>query len=150
MAEIIPIIINDMSELSQAIKLERTAILVKNEELYDVLQEREQKSNRRKKISKIGKGASAVTGVASFVAALFGPVGIFVASTYALTASLFALGGSSLLGVSKNELDKYKVVLYENGKLLVLVKVKGKNAAKKNDTVKLPHDFEKKEESKHG
>lgn len=138
MAEIIPIIVSNIDELGQAIRLERTAILVENKDMYSALQDREKKSNQKHKLRKIGKGASAATGIASFIACIFGPVGIFMASAYVLTASLLTFGGSSLAGLGKSELDKYKIIMYEEMELLVLVKTKGTNAITKNDSIKLP------------
>ena len=138
MAKVIPIVVSNADELAQAIKLQRTAILVKNKEMYDALIARENKKIRRKKASKIGKASSAAIGVGSFIAALFGPVGIFVAATYALTASVLAFGGSALAGIDKSELDKYKVALDEEHEWLVLWKVKGQNAMQNDDTVDIP------------
>lgn len=141
MAEIIPMIVNNCEELAGAVKLERTAILVKNKEMYDSLAAREKRSLRKKKASNVGKGASVVAGVGSVVAAILGPVGIFAACTYILTASILTLGGSALAGISKSDLDKYRIAFYEDKEILVLLKVKGVNAARKDDTVRIPDDL---------
>ena len=141
MAEIIPIIVNNYEELAGAVKLERTAILVKNKEMYDSLAAREKRSLRKKKASNVGKGASVVAGVGSVVAAILGPVGIFAACTYILTASILTFGGSALAGISKSDLYKYRIAFYEDKEILVLLKVKGVNAARKDDTVRIPDDL---------
>lgn len=139
MAKIVPIIVSSADELAQAIELQRTVILVKNKEMYDALLAEESKKIKRMKASKIGKASSAAVGAGSLVAALFGPVGIFVAASYAFTASILAFGGSALAGIKKSKLDNYKVTLDEEHKLLVLCKTKGKNAMQKDDIVDIPN-----------
>lgn len=139
MAEIIPIVVENWEELSKAIKLKRTAILVNNEEMYSELS----KSELGRKAIKFGKKASVATGIASLVTALFGPIGIFTASAYIFTASILTLGGSALAGISKGDLNKYKLGMLEEEKLIVLIKIKGSNSMSKKDTIKLPENLSK-------
>lgn len=136
MAEIIPMTVSSGDELAQALDLERTAIIVTDKKICQAVREKLKKTKNRKKASKIGKITSSVAGVGSFIAALFGPVGIFVAATGILTASVLGLGGSALAGINTSKLDEYKVALASNQEHVLLVKASGKNAIKKDDTVR--------------
>lgn len=137
MAKIVPIVVSNNEELAQAIKLQRTAILVNNKDMYEFLITSEKESKKRKKISKTGKRTSALVGLGGLAAALFGPVGIFIGATYASVAGLLAYGGSVLVGIQKSDLENYQVAFDEENERLVLWKIKGKNAMKKDDVIDL-------------
>ena len=137
MAKIVPIVASNNEELAQAIKLQRTAILVNNKDMYEFLITSEKESKKRKKISKTGKRTSALVGLGGLAAALFGPVGIFIGATYASVAGLLAYGGSVLVGIQKSDLENYQVAFDEENERLVLWKIKGKNAMKKDDVIDL-------------
>lgn len=137
MAKIAPIVVSNNEELAQAIKLQRTAILVNNKDMYEFLITSEKESKKRKKISKTGKRTSALVGLGGLAAALFGPVGIFIGATYASVAGLLAYGGSVLVGIQKSDLENYQVAFDEENERLVLWKIKGKNAMKKDDVIDL-------------
>lgn len=137
MAKIVPIVVSNNEELAQAIKLQRTAILVNNKDMYEFLITSEKESKKRKKISKTGKRTSALVGLGGLAAALFGPVGIFIGATYASVAGLLAYGGSALVGIQKSDLENYQVAFDEENERLVLWKIKGKNAMKKDDVIDL-------------
>ena len=137
MAKIVPIVVSNNEELAQAIKLQRTAILVNNKDMYEFLITSEKESKKRKKISKTGKRTSALVGLGGLAAALFGPVGIFFGATYASVAGLLAYGGSVLVGIQKSDLENYQVAFDEENERLVLWKIKGKNAMKKDDVIDL-------------
>lgn len=135
MARIIPIFVSDSRELAQAIELERSAIVVKNKKMYQELQKREKKSKARKNGSKIGAASSAVVGLTGIALAIAGPVGWFGAALGITATSLLTLCGSALAGVDKSKLDSYQISFNKQHELMILRKIKGKNAIEMTDDV---------------
>lgn len=118
MANIKPICVSNMSEISIAVSEKRTAIVVKDKEIYENIKGNVKFERRAGKMGKV----MTVLGVVELIS--LGP------TISLLLASAFGLGLTT-----KSKLKNYKVFIDESSEELLLIKIKGSNAITKGDIV---------------
>lgn len=117
---LVPIIVKNQDELEKASKLKRDVIIVKNQELFEAIQEQKKKLNRKKVGSKLEVIGGIVMGVAAFVC----PANMII---YLLAGSIVGVGAGTwgnLKMILKKGLKNYSLVLDEDKKVLILLNQK--------------------------
>ena len=127
---IVPITVKTKEEFQTAVRLKRTAIIIDNKEIEDAVKKAMQKSSGFSTASSIGCGAGWAGIVAFFAIPVVG-AGVLLASA-AATVIGTALGcGQELV----DGLTKYAMIKDTPNDRIVLIRVNGKNAIKKDDTI---------------
>ena len=127
---IIPITVKTREEFQTAVRLKRTAIIIDNKEIEDVVKKEMQKSSGFSATSNISCGAG-LAGIVAFFAIPVVGAGVLLASA-AATVIGTALGcGQELI----DGLTKYAMIKDTPNNRIVLIRVSGKNAIKKDDTI---------------
>ena len=138
--EIVPVTVKTKDEFQAAVRLKRTAIIVDNAEIETVVKNAMQKSKRFDTVNNV-VGTVGVTGVIAGIAAI-AVLPVAAAAATAIMAVTFTSAGaaaiSAALGLGQEIADaliKYAMIKDEQSAHVVLVRIRGKNAMKKGDTI---------------
>ena len=138
--EIVPVTVKTKDEFQAAVRLKRTAIIVDNAEIETVVKNAMQKSKRFDTVNNV-VGTVGVTGVIAGIAAI-AVLPVAAAAATAIIAVTFTSAGaaaiSAALGLGQEIADaliKYAMIKDEQSAHVVLVRIRGKNAMKKGDTI---------------
>ena len=138
--EIVPVTVKTKYEFQAAVRLKRTAIIVDNAEIETVVKNAMQKSKRFDTVNNV-VGTVGVTGVIAGIAAI-AVLPVAAAAATAIMAVTFTSAGaaaiSAALGLGQEIADaliKYAMIKDEQSAHVVLVRIRGKNAMKKGDTI---------------
>ena len=127
---IVPITVKTDAEFQAAVRLKRTAIIIDNKEIEDVIKKAVEKSSGFSTASSIGSSAG-LLGLAAFFAIPAVGAGVLLAS-----AAATVIG--SVLGCGQAIIDglvNYAIIEDTPSNRMVLIRVDGKNAIKKGDTI---------------
>ena len=138
--EIVPVTVKTKDEFQAAVRLKRTAIIVDNAEIETVVKNAMQKSKRFDTVNNV-VGTVGVTGVIAGIAAI-AVLPVAAAAATAIMAVTFTSAGaaaiSAALGLGQEIADaliKYAMIKDEQSAHVGLVRIRGKNAMKKGDTI---------------
>lgn len=142
--EIVPVTVKTKDEFQAAVRLKRTAIIVDNAEIETIVKNAMQKSKRFDTVNGV-VGTVGVTGVVAGIAACVVSIAVLPVAAAAATAIMavtFTSAGaaaiSAALGLGQEIADaliKYAMIKDEQSAHVVLVRIRGKNAMKKGDTI---------------
>ena len=138
--EIVPVTVKTKDEFQAAVRLKRTAIIVDNAKIETVVKNAMQKSKRFDTVNNV-VGTVGVTGVIAGIAAI-AVLPVAAAAATAIIAVTFTSAGAAAISAAldlgqeiADALIKYAIIKDEQSTHVVLVRVRGKNAMKKGDTI---------------
>lgn len=125
---LVPIVVKNQDELEKALKLKRDVIIVKNQELFEVIQKQKKKLSRKKVGNNLGIIGGIIMGVSSFVCPMSIGIYLFAGSIVGVSAGTWG----KLTSLMKKGLKNYSLVLDEEKKVLMLLNQKKLSGNKKD------------------